>query len=166
MSEKLAVLFVCLGNICRSPMAEAAFRAECARRNLEINCDSVGIGDWHEGQSPDPRACDVAKAHGVDIEGHKARQIREKDFYHYDLVLGLDREITDDLKRLSPPGAPAHVDLLMNYVHGKVGTSVPDPYYGGAQEFDDVWAMVAQAARALTDRLTEDAVPEKMAAAK
>lgn len=163
MSEKLAVLFVCLGNICRSPMAEAAFRAECARRGLDLECDSVGIGDWHADQAPDPRACDVAKAHGVNIEGHKARQIREKDFYRYNLVLGLDHEITENLKRLCPPGAPARIDLLMNFVHGKTGSSVPDPYYGGTQEFDDVWAMVASAAHALADRLAVAELEPEMA---
>lgn len=148
-----AVLFVCLGNICRSPLAEAAFRAEAEARGLDVEIDSAGTGDWHVGQAPDERTIATAARHGIDISGYQARQIRRQDFSHYDLILAADRENLRDLQQLCPPGAKAQIALLLDYVHGRHGQAVPDPYYGGPQEFEAVWSLVTVAAKALADAL-------------
>lgn len=158
MSTNKSVLFVCLGNICRSPMAEGAFRAASAQIGLDVAIDSAGIGNWHEGQSPDPRACDTAKRYGVDISGRQARQIRDKDFFHFDLIIGVDREIYDDLKRLAPLGAPAHVGLLLDYLPGYEGQSVSDPYYGSEREFEGAWKLLERATLALAKRVQSGSI--------
>ena len=87
-----AVLFVCLGNICRSPLAEAAFRAEAARIGLVVEVDSAGTGNWHRGEPPDPRACAVAKRHGIDIRSYRARQVTRADFRRFTHLVALDRQ--------------------------------------------------------------------------
>jgi protein-tyrosine phosphatase len=156
VTGKASVLFVCLGNICRSPLAEAAFRTECVRRGLDIAVDSAGIGDWHEGQAPDPRARAAAKRHGIDIDGYRARQVRQEDFTRFDLILALDRENFADLNRLRPADATASVRMLLDFVPGSEGKAVPDPYYGGAREFELVWSKVCQAARGLADSLAAE----------
>ena len=153
MTAKQAVLFVCLGNICRSPLAEAAFRAEVARLGLEVEIDSAGTGDWHEGQAPDSRAIATAKRHGIDIAGYRAREVRVEDFYRFDLILGLDRENLADLKKWRPKDATAKIGLLLDHVPGREGQAVPDPYYGGPREFELVWAEVERAAQALAAEL-------------
>ena len=149
VSAKPSVLFVCLGNICRSPLAEAAFRAEAQRLGLDVEIDSAGIGDWHEGEPPDPRARATAKRHGIDIDSYRARQVRQDDFTRFDLILGLDRENLSELKNLFPRDATAKLGLLLDHVPGSEGKAVPDPYYGGTREFELVWSEVSRAARAL-----------------
>ena len=150
---KRAVLFVCLGNICRSPLAEAAFRAEVAARGLDATVDSAGTGNWHIGQAPDARAIATARKHGIDIADYEARQVRPEDFDRFDLILALDRENLSDLKRLCPAGAKARIELLLDRVPGMQGKAVPDPYYGGLADFERVWTMVCEAARFLAETL-------------
>jgi len=147
------VLFVCLGNICRSPLAEAALRNEAERLGVEIEVDSAGTGDWHVGQAPDPRARAAAKRHGADIEGLRARQIRPSDFDLFDHVVALDAANLRDLQRLRPNGAKAELSLLLDHVPGREGQTVADPYYGPDEHFDVTWADVAEGARALATKL-------------
>lgn len=149
-----AILFVCLGNICRSPLAEAAFRAEAGRRELSALADSAGTGDWHIGNPPDPRAQAEALRHGIDISLYKARQVTARDFMTFTHVLALDTANLDDLRRLMPTDARAHLSLLMDMVPGREGTSVIDPYYGEPEGFEETWADVSAAARALVERFT------------
>lgn len=151
--KKPAVLFVCLGNICRSPLAEAAFNAEVAARGLDATVDSAGTGSWHIGQAPDERATATAARHGIDIAEYVARQVEPADFERFDQILALDRENLADLKRLCPRGATAQLSLLLDHVPGMQGKPVPDPYYGGSREFESVWALVTSAARHLADEL-------------
>lgn len=158
MSTNKSVLFVCLGNICRSPMAEGAFRVASAQIGLDPVVDSAGIGNWHEGQAPDPRACETAKRNGIDISGRIARQIRDKDFYHFDLIVAVDREIFDDLKRLAPLGSSAHVGLLLDYLPGYEGQSVADPYYGSEREFDIAWKLLERGTLSLAKRIQSGAL--------
>ncbi|MGE4431027.1 MAG: low molecular weight protein-tyrosine-phosphatase [Sphingobium sp.] len=149
-----ALLFVCLGNICRSPLAEAAFRAEAGRAGLNAVADSAGTGDWHVGNPPDPRAQAEALRHGIDISLYRARQVTADDFRAFTHVLALDTANLGDLRHIRPTDAQAHLSLLMDMVPGREGSSVADPYYGGPEGFEESWADVSAAARALVERFT------------
>jgi protein-tyrosine phosphatase len=153
MPERYAVLFVCLGNICRSPLAEAAFRAEAAKRGLEVGIDSAGIGDWHRGEPPDPRARATAKRHGIDIDDYAARQVCAADFVDFTHIVALDREVLVDLKRQRPEGSSAKIGLLLDHVKGREGKSVPDPYYGDERGFEYTWLDACAGACGLADEL-------------
>jgi protein-tyrosine phosphatase len=150
---KPSVLFVCLGNICRSPLAEAALREEAERSGLAIEIDSAGTGDWHVGAPPDLRAIAVAKRNGVDISGLRARLVTPGDFHRFDHVVALDAENLANLKRMQPPDARAELSLLLDHVEGKGGQAVADPYYGDDEHFDETWADVTAGAQALVRKL-------------
>jgi protein-tyrosine phosphatase len=145
----ISVLFVCLGNICRSPLAEAAFRAEAERLDLAVEADSAGTGGWHQGEPPDRRAIAAARRNGVEIGHLRARRIRNEDFDRFDHIVALDRENLADLRRLRPAGARARLSLLLDHVRGREGEGVADPYYGGEADFDTAWRDVEAGARAL-----------------
>lgn len=153
MTQTPAVLFVCLGNICRSPLAEAAFRQAADRAGLTVTVDSAGTGAWHVGNPPDPRARAQGKAHGIDMSGYKARQVVAEDFTRFTHVFALDRANLSDLEHLRPVGAPAHLGLLLDVLPGHRGQSVADPYYGGPEDFALTWKQVSQAAEALVAQL-------------
>lgn len=148
-----AVLFVCLGNICRSPLAEAAFRAEASRAGLEVEIDSAGTGDWHVGHAPDRRAQAVARRHGIDIAHYRARQVCAADFHRFTHVVAMDGENLRLLRRLRPADARAELSLLLDHVAGRAGESVADPYYGDAEGFDLTWADASAGAAALVHKL-------------
>ena len=152
-----AVLFVCMGNICRSPLAEAAFRAEAERRGLEVEVDSAGTGSWHAGEPPDSRAQAVAARNGVDIANLRARQVRPDDFHRFDHIVALDRENLAHLRAMAPPGSRARLSLLLDHVPGREGEPVADPYYGGAAHFDVAWRDVSEGAQALAEAIERDA---------
>lgn len=149
------VLFVCLGNICRSPLAEAAFRAEAARVGLDAEADSAGTGGWHRGEPPDRRAIAAARRNGVDISHLRARQVHGEDFERFDHVVALDRENLGDLEAIRPAGSRAALSLLLDHVPGREGEAVADPYYGDDSHFDITWRDVTAAAQALADRLKQ-----------
>ncbi|MGZ8997263.1 MAG: low molecular weight protein-tyrosine-phosphatase [Allosphingosinicella sp.] len=151
----IRVLFVCLGNICRSPLAEAALRADAERLGLDIEVDSAGTGNWHIGQPPDARARAAAKRHGVDIDGLRARQIMPDDFDRFDHIVALDLSNLRDLQALKPPTANSELSLLLDHVAGREGEAVADPYYGEDDHFDLAWADVAEGARALAKCLAK-----------
>ncbi len=150
---KPAVLFVCLGNICRSPLAEAAFAAEAERIGLDVEIDSAGTGDWHIGRPPDPRAIAVAVRHGTDIAELRARQVSTDDFHRFDHIVALDQQNLADLMRLRPPDGKAAVSLLLDHVEGRSGQAVADPYYGQDTHFDRAWADVVAGAQGLARHL-------------
>lgn len=150
-----AILFVCLGNICRSPLAEAAFRMEAGGKGLEILVDSAGTGGWHQGHPPDRRAQAVARRNGVDIGAYKARQVEAADFRRFSHIFALDRQNLRDLRAMAPSNATAQIGLLMDLVRERAGSDVADPYYGADSGFDVTWADVSAAARALVRRLSD-----------
>jgi protein-tyrosine phosphatase len=149
----VSVLFVCLGNICRSPLAEAAFRREAERLGLDVEADSAGTGDWHVGAPPDRRSIAVAARNGVDIASLRARQVGPADFRRFDHIVALDRANLDHLRRMKPVGAGAELSLLLDHVPGREGEAVADPYYGEAGDFDLAWADAATGAAALARRI-------------
>src|SRR3954469_11564838 len=150
-----SILFVCLGNICRSPLAEAAFRSEAERLGLAVEVDSAGTGDWHRGHPPDRRATAVAGRNGIDISHLRARQVRPEDFDRFDHIVALDRQNLRDLRRLQPPGSKAELSLLLDHVEGREGQAVADPYYGDDGHFEAAWAEVPEAAKARARRIAE-----------
>jgi protein-tyrosine phosphatase len=155
MAERPAILFVCLGNICRSPLAEAAFRLEAERLGLDAEIDSAGTGHWHIGEAPDRRAQAVALRQGIDISAYRGRQVARADFRRFTHILALDLENLAALKRMRPGDATAELSLLLDHVPGREGEAVADPYYGEDDGFDTTWADVVSGTRALAMRLAE-----------
>src|SRR3546814_6607327 len=129
-----SVLFVCLGNICRSPLAEAAFSREARRLGLDVDIDSAGTGTWHIGHPPDSRASAVAARNGVDIAHLRARQVTADDFRRFDYIVALDAENLNDLRRMRPADGKAELSLLLDHVEGRVGQAVAEPDYGGDEQ--------------------------------
>jgi len=149
----ITILFVCLGNICRSPLAEAAFRAEAERIGLDVEVDSAGTGDWHVGHPPDRRAIAVASRHGIDISHLRARRVTREDFERFDHIVALDLHNLADLVAIRPRDGRARISLLLDHVGGREGESVADPYHGGDTDFDTAWADAIAGARGLADAL-------------
>jgi protein-tyrosine phosphatase len=151
----MRLLFVCMGNICRSPTAEAVMRHVLRREGLEgeIEIDSAGTGGWHVGAPPDERATAAARARGVVMEG-AARQVSARDFDDHDLLLAADRENAAALRAIAPDReAAAKVRLLREWDPHASDLDVPDPYYGDGRGFEDVLDMVQAACRGLLDDL-------------
>jgi len=145
------VLFVCLGNICRSPAAEGVFRALVEREGLadRIACDSAGTGSWHVGKAPDARMRAAAKRRGYDLDSLRGRQVTVGDFERFDYVLAMDGENLANLTVLCPPGREGRLGRLLDFAPGAGRRDVPDPYYGGADGFERVLDLVEAGAAGL-----------------
>ena len=150
-----SVLFICMGNICRSPMAEGAFRAGLTRLGLEgrMRADSAGIGDWHAGSPPDRRAIQAARRRGYDLTALRARQVVVDDFSRFGWILAMDRSNLRALEEMRPQAYAGHLGLLLDLVPGATLREVPDPYYGGPEGFEHVLDLVEQANEALIARV-------------
>jgi protein-tyrosine phosphatase len=154
----MRILFVCMGNICRSPTAEGVMRRLVAEAGLDgaVEVQSAGIGDWHAGEPPDERAAAAAWARGITLEG-SARQVRPGDFRRFDLVIAMDRGNLRELLALAPDEEAAEkVRLLREFdpaATGGADLDVPDPYYGGERGFETVLDMIEAACRGLLDEL-------------
>ncbi len=146
---KPAILFLCLGNICRSPLAEGAARAAFARAGIDATLDSAGTGDWHVGRAPDARAQAEARRRGVDISALRGRQLRRADFYDFDLILAADASNLRDARALRPADATADLRLMLDLLPGRGGQGVTDPYYGEDDGFAATWDDVDAVAAAL-----------------
>ena len=157
VETRVGVLFVCMGNICRSPTAEGVFRtlhAETAP-HIPLNVDSAGTHAYHIGDPPDPRARAAAQARGVDIGGHRGRQVRAEDFLEFDYVLAMDGDNLRRLKALRPRDAHTELRLLLDYATGLGFRDVPDPYYGGAGGFEQVLDLVEAGSRGLLEEIVK-----------
>ncbi|MEZ6186611.1 MAG: low molecular weight protein-tyrosine-phosphatase [Planctomycetota bacterium] len=146
------ILFVCLGNICRSPLGEGVCRHLAEELGVEVEVDSAGTAAYHAGEAPDPRSHSVAAKHGVSLAGQKARQVAAQDFERFDLILAMDAANLRDLRDRCPKGAKATLKLMRDYDPEGTG-DVPDPYYGGPGGFDTVYGMVERSCRALLESL-------------
>ncbi|GBQ52527.1 low molecular weight protein-tyrosine-phosphatase [Komagataeibacter sucrofermentans] len=149
MTTRPAVLFVCMGNICRSPLAEAALKQAAQAAGLEVVVDSAGTGNWHAGSPPDRRACAVARQHGIDMGRYRARVVRPADFTRFTHIIALDHANLAHLRAMQPQGARAALSLLLDHVPGRQGEAVADPYYGDASGFETTWRDVSAGAEAL-----------------
>ncbi|PKM16101.1 MAG: protein-tyrosine-phosphatase [Gammaproteobacteria bacterium HGW-Gammaproteobacteria-2] len=148
----LRVLFVCMGNICRSPLAEGIARHQFREQAPHWQFDSAGTGNWHCGEPPDKRAIAVAADNGIDISGLRARQIHSEDFDRFDLILCADHDNLAALQSLHRSDSRAQCDLLLRYAAHENVLEVPDPYYGGNKQFAEVFLMLAQAMPSLRQR--------------
>ncbi|MFB2551391.1 low molecular weight protein-tyrosine-phosphatase [Ensifer soli] len=144
----LRILFVCLGNICRSPLAEGIARHLAGGAPSPIHVDSAGTGGWHIGDPPDGRSIAVARRHGVDISAQAARQVERADFTRFDLILGMDRQNVATLRALAPAGTTARIALFLDHTLG-LDEDVPDPYFGGADGFEAVYSQLFKGCGAL-----------------
>ncbi|MBK5932666.1 protein tyrosine phosphatase [Rhodovulum imhoffii] len=146
------ILFVCLGNICRSPTAEGVFRGLAEAAGVAVQVDSAGTGGWHVGNPPDRRAQAAAAARSYDLSGLRARQVCPEDFDRFDLILAMDRSNRADLERLRPAGNTTPVRLFLDYAGGSQ-REVPDPYYEGG--FDRVLDLIEAASRGVLRQVSQ-----------
>jgi len=153
--ERVSVLFVCTGNICRSPTAEAIFRKLVADAGMSetILADSAGTHGYHIGEPPDVRAQASAADRGYDLSSLRARRVERADLQRFDLIVAMDRGHFTILSRMAEPSAAHKLKLMMSYADGFEEEDVPDPYYGGPQDFERVLDMLEDAARGLLDSI-------------
>lgn len=151
------ILFVCLGNICRSPAAEGVFRARAEQAGLltQLDIDSAGTGDWHVGHAPDERMQRAAQRRGYPLDALRARQVTPQDLVHFDLIFAMDEQNLSDLKAMAPTDeAAAKIQLFLSLAPELAEHEVPDPYYGGPDGFDHVLDLIEVASDALLKRLS------------
>lgn len=146
------ILMVCLGNICRSPLAEGILASKLPKDKFYV--DSAGTGNWHAGEQPDKRSIATAKNHGVDISKQKARQFKTSDFDTFDYIFVMDNNNkTDVLKLAKTENQRKKVDLMLNVLFPNENVAVPDPYYGDMSDFENVYQMLDQATTLLAEQL-------------
>jgi protein-tyrosine phosphatase len=156
--EKISILFCCMGNICRSPTAEAVFRnyVEKAGLSQQIMIDSAGTHDYHIGDLPDSRTQKAATLRGYDMSKLRGRQVEEADFERFDYVLAMDEANLTILQLLRPANARSHLGLLLAFAERHSESEVPDPYYGGAEGFERVLDMVEDGAEGLLKHICKE----------
>ena len=155
----VSVLFVCTGNICRSPMAEGVLRHRLVDQGLDarVAVDSAGLGNWHVGDPPDTRAIARARLRGYDVSAQRARQFAVSDYHDFDLILAMDDGHLAAMERRRPPGAHARVHLFLEFAPVETGVrEVPDPYYGGLDDYDYALDLIEPAVEGLIEALKRD----------
>jgi protein-tyrosine phosphatase len=153
-TRRMKILMVCLGNICRSPMAEGILRHRAQEAGLDLSTDSAGTSGYHIGEAPDHRATRALQGHGIDISDLRARQFTSSDFQRFDLIFAMDTSNLDDMLELASTDAlAAKAKLVMDLVPENALRSVPDPYYGGHEGFEQVYHMLDEACIALVQQL-------------
>ena len=153
--EKIKVLFVCMGNICRSPTAHGVFAAQVTNEGLldRIEVDSAGTHAYHVGEPPDSRAQETALRKGIDLSEQRARRARSEDFLHFDYIVAMDQDNYHSLSAICPDGREDKIHMLMDFAPDFRTREVPDPYYGGPTGFDRVVDMVESACTGLLDEV-------------
>ena len=155
----MRILFVCMGNICRSPSAEGVFRALLVQRapQLSVELDSAGTHDYHVGEPPDARSIAAALRRGIDLSALRARTVRTSDFDEFDLILAMDEQNLRELRRRAPAHRHERIRLMMEFGPDASLRAVPDPYYGGPQGFEQVLDLLEEAAEGLLQELLSQA---------
>ncbi len=149
----MKILMVCLGNICRSPLAEGILKHKAREQGLDWTVDSAGTSAWHLGEPPDPRSVAVAQENGIDITDQRARQIRKADLEEFDLILAMDESNYRDILRLAPAAHSSKVKMIRNFVEPGANLGVPDPYWDD-NGFDRVFLMLDRACGRLIEAIT------------
>lgn len=153
----ISVLFVCMGNICRSPLAEGIFRHGLAQAQLTglVAVDSAGTGDWHQGDGPDPRSVETASRHGIDISGQRARQITADDFDRFDMIFAMDRSNEATMRARAPASRHDRIFLFLEHTLGG-RADIPDPYYGDGDGFEAVYQLLREGCSELVSKLEKE----------
>jgi protein-tyrosine phosphatase len=153
--RRVGVLFVCTGNICRSPTAEGVFRHLARERGVleRLHIDSAGTHDYHIGEAPDPRSVEHARRRGYDLTALRARQVARSDFGEFDRILAMDRGHLRQLKAIAPAATAARIAMFLDHSDNWRGLDVPDPYYGGGRGFEAVLDMVEEASARLLEEI-------------
>ncbi|HET7730101.1 MAG TPA: low molecular weight protein-tyrosine-phosphatase [Usitatibacter sp.] len=161
MTERVSILVVCTGNICRSPTGEGVLRHLVEKRGLagKVHVRSAGTHDYHVGEGPDPRTVRHAKKRGYDLSPLRASQVGPEDFHRYDYILAMDRTHMRILRQIAPPEAKARLGMFLEASARWKGEDVPDPYYGGVEGFERVLDMVEEAAERWLDRIEAELDP-------
>ncbi|MCW8908735.1 MAG: low molecular weight phosphotyrosine protein phosphatase [Sedimenticola sp.] len=156
--KKVSILFVCMGNICRSPTAHGVFQQMVEREGLHpfVDVDSAGTHAYHVGNPPDPRSQETARGRGVDLSRQRARKALAEDFERFDYIVAMDLDNLENLSRLAPPGGLDKLHLLLDFAPELGVREVPDPYYGGARGFDDVFDLVTTASERMLEVIRRD----------
>lgn len=149
------ILFVCLGNICRSPAAEGVLRTKARDRGIDVYIDSAGTGGWHEGDPPDGRMIKTSARRGYDIAHQRARKVSDADFFEFDILLAMDLSNHTDLLDLAPPNRECDIRLFLDFADC-AERETPDPYYGGDSGFDHVLDLIEQGADGFLDYLDDE----------
>ena len=157
-AQVIKILFVCTGNICRSPTAEGVFRhlAEKGGMGNIFHIESAGTDSYHEGQKPDARAIKIAKKYGVSLDGQKARRLTKDDYFTFDYIFAMDGGHFYELQEQAPEGRKAKIDMFLRAATGVKETEVPDPWYGSEKDFETVYRLVEEGSKSLLAKLRED----------
>lgn len=156
--RKIRVLFVCLGNICRSPTAEGVFRDQVARAGLadSFEIDSAGTSGWHQGEGPDSRSQREALRHGVDISRQRSRALNERDFHRFDYLVAMDRANLREMRKRCPEALQGRLHLFTDFAPEFGADEVPDPYYGGPKGFEHVFNLCSACAEGLLSAIQRE----------
>lgn len=148
------ILMVCLGNICRSPLAEGILKNKLAKRNIQANVESAGTSDYHIGEPADPRMISTADSHGIDIRSHRARQFTGEDFRKFDRIYAMDKSNRDNILELAAKQSHENkVDLFLNISTPGENLEVPDPYFNGDEGFEHVFQLLDHACEMLAEKI-------------
>lgn len=148
------ILMVCLGNICRSPIAEGVMQEKFRRHQIKGKVDSAGVISFHSGEQPDKRAIAIAQEHGIDITNQSARQFKMSDFHDFDLILTMDKSVHDEIRSMAKDEHQAsRVQLFLPYAGFDSAENVPDPYYGGKEGFQQVFSLIDDGCERIINKL-------------